>query len=251
MVNVEFMGNSLGSSQDNVRSWFSGALGLKVLEAERSHLDRVLPDLFGYHAMQVGSLGGPDLLASSRILHRVVAGALGSPAHLFAEPEALPVASDSLDVLLLPHTLESCRDPHQVLREADRSLIPEGHLVILGFNPWSLWALRRMLRGRAEPPWCGRFLGAARLKDWLGLLGFETLGVDTFFFRPPFGREGIMRRLQFMEALGECGWPIPSGLYLLTAKKRVVTLTPVRPRWRPRRRLVGAGAAEPTIRGLR
>jgi SAM-dependent methyltransferase len=250
VVNAKGMGNSeeLESMQRYLRSWFSGALGSKVLEAERARLSRVLPDLFGYHALQLGGIDEADLLGSSRILHRIVAGVPGSAAHVQAEPEHLPVASDSVDVLLLPHTLEFCREPHQVLREADRILIPEGHLVILGFNPWSLWPLRRVIRGQGEPPWRGRFLSVTRVRDWLGLLGFETLGVDNFFFRPPCGREAIMRRLQSMEQLGERGWPVPSGLYLLTARKRVVTLTPIRPRWRPRRRVVGTRAPEPTLR---
>jgi SAM-dependent methyltransferase len=228
------------SPQDRLQAWFSCSLGREVLAAERARLEQVLPDLFGYHALQVGSLGGVDLLVSSRIRHRVIVGAPRSPVQIYAQPEALPITSDSLDVLLLPHTLEFCRDPHRVLREADRTLIAEGHVVILGFNPWSLWGLRRRLMGRNDPPWCGRFLGVARLKDWLGLLGFDTLSVETFFFRPPLGREGIMRRLNSLERLGGRGWPIPAGVYLLTARKRVVALTPIRPRWRPRRSVIAA-----------
>jgi SAM-dependent methyltransferase len=157
--------------------------------------------------------------------------------------------TDSIDVILLPHTLEFGGDARDILREADRSLIPEGHLVVLGFNPWSLWGLRRLLSTRrGSAPWCGRFLSVARLKDWLRLLGFDTLYVRTFFFRPPLNRGAILERLRWLEAIAGRQPVLPAGVYVLLAKKRVVALTPIRPRWRPRRRMVAAGVTEPTAR---
>jgi SAM-dependent methyltransferase len=230
---------------NELRDWYSGPLGREVWEAEHAQLDQVIANLFGYHILQLGSLGNRTLLDGSRILHRVVVNFGHGRAHLYALPEALPILTDSIDVIVLPHTLEFGSDPHEILREADRSLIPEGHLIVLGFNPWSAWGLRRLLSS-SRAPWCGRFLGLSRLKDWLRLLGFDTMYVRTFFFRPPLSSRALMNRLKIMEAIGSRGWWLPAGLYLLLAKKRVIALTPIRPRWRPRRRLIAAGVTEPT-----
>ncbi|MEJ2508347.1 MAG: methyltransferase domain-containing protein [Gammaproteobacteria bacterium] len=214
---------------------------------EKDQIDAVLPDLFGYHLLQVGNHADVDLLSASRIPHCVVMEQglevrARSERAVYGESEALPMACDSLDVLVLPHALEFSSAPHQVLREADRTLIPEGHLVLLGFNPWSLWMLWRFAaRWRGRVPWCGRFLSLARVKDWLALLGFDIVQTRTYFFRPPFQHAGLMHRLRFLERLGRRLWPILGGGYVLVARKRVATLTPIRPRWRPRRRLVGNG----------
>lgn len=218
-------------------------------------LTQVLPNLFGYHLLQVGRPMASDLLATSRIPHRVVMEDVPPLAHMEGEKsflghsDQLPVASDSLDVILLPHTLEYVARPHEVLREAERTLIPEGHLLILGFNPWSLFGLRRLLAGwRNRSPWCGHFYSTLRLRDWLALLGFDTVLVEHYFFRPPLQKDGIMQRLSFFDRLGGRFWPPLGGGYLLVAKKRVATLTPIKPRWRSHRSLITVGTAEPTAR---
>jgi SAM-dependent methyltransferase len=236
--------------QSALRQWFAEPLGREIWEAERAQLEHVLPNLFGYHILQLGSVGDQGFLSESRILHRVVVDSGVARADLYALPEALPVLTDSVDVAVLPHTLEFGKDPHGILREVVRCLIAGGHVVVLGFNPWSFWGLRRLVSGgQGKAPWCGRFLSLTQVKDWLSLLGFDTLCVKTFFFRPPLNRSAAMKRLEFMESLGNRGWIGPAGAYVLLARKRVVALTPIRPRWRPRRRLITAGVTEPTARG--
>lgn len=217
-------------------AWFRTPLGRRVLAAEQRELAAVLPYLFGFHILQIGETAGADLLRDSRIHHRVVLDESGGGAvGLHSAPEALPVGSESVDVVVLPHVLEFRDSPHQVLREAERCLVPEGHVVILGFNPWSQWGARRWFAGReAGPPWCGHFYSTTRVRDWLSLLGFDTVLVQSFFFRPPLQGDGVMERLAWADRLGERWWPGIGGAYIVVAKKRVVTLTPIRPRWRPR-----------------
>jgi len=161
---------------------------------------------------------------------------------------AVPVSADSVDVVLLHHTLEFAADPHAILREVERILIPEGHVVIVAFNPWSFWGVWRLLRRRrGRPPWCGHFLGVTRIKDWMGLLGFDTVEVRPLFFRPPLRHEGMMRRMRFLDRAGERWWPLLGGVHIVVAKKRVATLTPIKPRWlRPKRVALVADAAEPS-----
>lgn len=237
-----------------LRSWYGRPLGQALLKQERQQLDTILPTLFGYHIIQMGYLSGHDLMASSRIRNQLLLdadseGETPSPA-AYAYPDAMPIESGSVDVVLLPHTLEFERQPHQILREADRVLIPEGHVVVLGFNPWSLWGIWRLCRCfKGKAPWCGDFLSLTRIKDWMALLGFDVVLVRRHFFRPPIQRRGILKKLAFMEKLGAKLWPRLSGAYILVARKRVSTLTPIRPRWRPRRTLVGD--LTPTTRSTR
>lgn len=242
----------INSIRRHLREWLTRPLGQLLLNAEREAVESVLANLFGYHLLQVGALLGDDLIAGSRVGHCVLldadqdAAAVRPGVHAYAD--ALPVATDSVDVVLLPHTLEFERAPHQVLREVERVLIPEGHVVVVGFNPWSLCGLWRLVLGRRrQPPWCGHFLSLVRLKDWVALLGFDIVTVKPFFFRPPVQGETVLRRLGFMEKLGARLWPRFAGVYVLVAKKRVTTLTPIKPRWRPRRALLG-GLARPTTR---
>ncbi len=241
--------------RQSLRGWYNRPVGQMLLEQEREQLDNILATLFGYHILQVGCLLGNDLLSSSRVSNKVLidpdkAGETLTPA-IYGYPDAIPIASDSVDVVVLPHTLEFERDPHQILREADRVLIPEGHVVVLGFNPWSLWGLWRLLFGRSgTAPWCGDFLSVTRTKDWMALLGFDVVLVRHYFFRPPLQRKGIMNKLSFMEKLGAKLWPRLSGAYVLMAKKRVTTLTPIRPRWSSRRKLLGE-LPRPTTRSGR
>ena len=235
-----------------LHAWYERPIGKLLRQHERIQLEHALGTLFGYHIVQVGCLSGDNLLSSSRISHHLVVDPAGHSdwknASLCAYPDAIPLASDSVDVVVLPHTLEFDRDPHQILREVDRILIPEGHVVVLGFNPWSLWGLRSLLQQRSRVvPWCGDFLSISRLKDWVGLLGYDVVAIQCFFYRPPFQRRGIMRKLKFMERAGKKLWPRSAGCYTLVAKKRVTTITPIKPRWRTPRSLV-RGLARPTTR---
>ena len=238
-----------------LRRWYRSALGENLQQIEQGLLNQVLPNLFGYHLLQQGRPMEADLLSTSRIPHRIVMEdvppllRLAGEESFLGQSDLLPIASDSLDVILLPHTLEYGERPHEILREAERTLIPEGHLLILGFSPWSLFGLRRLFSGwRDHSPWCGHFYSTLRLKDWLALLGFDTVLVRHYFFRPPLQNDGIMRRLSVLERIGERFWPMLGGGYLLVAKKRVATLTPIKPRWRSRRSLVTVGTVEPTAR---
>lgn len=243
----------------SMRDWYRQGLGRGLLDLEQAELDGILPNLFGYYLVQIGCLVDANLLGASRIRHRVFVDELplstveaAGDAHgscIRANAEYLPVQRDSVDVVLLPHTLEFAADPHGVLREVERVLVPEGHVIVLGINPWSMWGLRRLLtphRARFAPPWCGEFRGQLRIKDWLALLGFDVVVSRRYFFRPPIMHTGIMRRLEFVERVGRRWWPILGGAYMLVAKKRVATLTPIKPRWRPRRSLIPADAVKPT-----
>jgi SAM-dependent methyltransferase len=216
---------------NSLQDWFAAPLGRRLLDKEKRLLHSLLAPLFGYHLLQLGSMGEVQWLDGSRIKHRCIinTGASGK-SHLCAHAEALPIASDSVDVVILGHVLEFSEHPHTVLREVERVLIAEGHLILLAFNPFSLWGGRQLLRG-ATPPWNGYFRSALRIKDWLALLGFEVLEQHGLFFTPPVKNLWLQRHLAFLENAGQRWWPHLGGVYVLVAKKRVATLTPIKPRW--------------------
>jgi SAM-dependent methyltransferase len=227
-----------------MRAWFAHTPGRWFQAEERFQLSAVLPNLFGYHLLQLGDLFSRECLTKTRIPHCMVLDTWPQDKDPSGErprnsicgiPEHLPVATDCLDMVFMPHTLEFTDDPHQILREVDRILIPEGHVVILGFNPWSPWMLWYLMLGRqGKPPLCGRLIGQGRLKDWLQLLGFDVINSRRFFFRPPLASKTILKRLRFLDRIGKRGCPIVGAGYIVVARKRVATLTPIRPRWRPR-----------------
>lgn len=231
-------------TRKRMRAWFAHAPGRWFQAEERHQLAQVLPNLFGYHLLQLGDLYSRECLTTTRIPHCVVLDMwLQNKAPtgerergcVQGTPEHLPVATDCLDLVLLPHTLEFTENPHQILREVDRILIPEGHVVVLGFNPWSLWMLWYLVLGwRGKPPWCGRLIREARLKDWMQLLGFDVVSSRRYFYRPPLSSKSVMKRLRFLDRIGSRWCSIFGAGYIVVARKRVATVTPIPQRWRPR-----------------
>ncbi|MCW5235117.1 methyltransferase domain-containing protein [Verminephrobacter eiseniae] len=220
-------------------------------------------DIFGYHSLQ---LGVPllDGLRANRMPYRwlalgqEVAGGASAAAQtqaegaaapqrqqaaLLAEPVALPFAAASLDLIVLPHTLELSIDPHAALREVERVLVPEGRVVISGMNPTSLWGLRqrraRWYRhlGHGTPylPEVGELIGYWRLRDWLRLLGFEVESTRFGCYRPAVRSAQWLERFGWMDALGEKWWPILGAAYFLVAVKRVHGMRLLNPAWRSSR----------------
>jgi SAM-dependent methyltransferase len=235
-------------------SWLKTPPGRYLLEWEQDHLDRAVEDAFGFHALQ---LGLPQLegLRANRMPHRWMAhDSLVEPEPLVLPPpkngvvtttqpphaavavhcdfDALPFPEHSIDLVVLPHALELARDAHQTLREVERVLVPEGRVVICGFNPASLWGLRqragRMKRGigigrerSLYLPREGDFIGYWRLRDWLRLLGFELEGGRFGCYRPPLTSERWLQRYAWMDNVGDRWWPVLGAAYFLCAVKRV------------------------------
>lgn len=212
--------------------WFDTPLGHYLLEREQAYFDAALADIFGYHAFQLG-LPEIDFLRSSRIPLRCRVDVAG-PVGLRADFRDLPIATNSADLVVLPHALEFSDNPHRILREVERVLLPEAHVVISCFNPWSLWGLRRLLARERRYPWNGRFINLPRLKDWLTLLGLEITAGQMGCYVPPCAAQKWLERLAFLEAAGDRWWPIAGGVYFLQAVKRVRGMRIILPSWSDR-----------------
>jgi len=209
-------------------NWFATDLGRYVVARELAWYDAVSADLFGFNAMQIGHCH-IDYLRANRMPFRFCTSL--TQGHLHCRSEHLPLASQSLDLIALPHALEFSEHPHQLLREVERVLRPEGRLLLSGFNPLSLWGLKRKLGRSALYPWSGRFLSLARIKDWLSLLGLELVAGRMAAYAPPINRAAWLRRFAFMESAGDRWWALGGGLYMLHAVKRVPGMRLITPRW--------------------
>ncbi len=219
--------------------WLQTPAGAYLLGWEQQHIDQTVADVFGFHAVQLG-MPQLDALRANRMPDRwlavdgaqVDAKACAQAVAIHCDFDALPFDSVSLDLIVLPHALELARDPHLALREVERVLRPEGRVVIIGFNPTSLWGLRQRLghwgerfaAGRGPTlilPRAGEFLGHRRLRDWLHLLSFEIESGGFGGYRPPFRSEKWLGRFEWTERAGERWWPMLGAVHSLTAVKRV------------------------------
>ena len=205
-----------------------------MLDWELAQFDSAVDDVFGFRAVQVG-LPEVDFLRQNRISYRFTL-ALEPGAAVAADPLQLPLASQSVDLVVLPHVLEGHPNPHDVLREVERVLRPEGQVVISGFNTISLWRARQLFASRHNgAPWDAKFIGLLRLREWLRVLGFELNGGKFGCYAPPFRNEVWLKRFAFMEKAGARWWPVTGGVYVVRAVKRVHAMRIVTPAWRQER----------------
>ena len=259
--------------------WLETPSGKYMLAWEREQLDQAVSDIFGYHALQLG-LPELDALRTNRMPHRWLAGQAperhqtGDPvttpvaadvsasfaasrsqgsrprAALLADASALPFPQSSLDLVVLPHTLEISRDPHAALREVERVLVPEGKVVITGLNPASLWSLRQRRSAFFRRlgyqdrflPEAGEFIGYWRLRDWLRLLSFEVESGRFGCYKPALSSQKWLQHFDWMDRAGARWWPIFGAVYFLVAVKRVRGMRLLEPSWKSRKSVAAAPA---------
>ncbi|EXJ16256.1 class I SAM-dependent methyltransferase [Imhoffiella purpurea] len=236
-----------------LQDWYRTPLGQGVARLECASVQRLLNTTFGYYLVQIGATEAfRDVLAASRIRHRILMpieppGTAG--AQVLGAADQLPFASDSIDAVLLPHTLDFAADPRAVVAEVERVLIPEGRVLVVGFNALSPWGLRRLLwRSKGRMPWCGRFHLSTQVRDLLAEHGCDLECCEYSLFCPPLARfQG--GRCSAFDAIGRRFWPALGAVYVIRAVKRVATVTPLRPRLTNPSALLSGRAVRPTTRG--
>ena len=296
------------SASISLDPWLKTPSGRYALRWEQAQLDRIVTDIFGFHALQLG-LAPLDALAHNRMPHRwlaqgmpnrqeqarnsrllcqhlseadpspiyadppIVAAAETQPApsspaagvapHVVAQAAAstkpatlvcdftdLPFATQSLDLVVLPHALEVVSDPHACLREVDRVMVAGGQVVITGFNALSLWGARQALGRLGGPlylPQQGEFMSPRRVRDWLRLLSFEVTAGRYGCYRPAACTQVWLDRWRFMEKAGDRWWPMLGATYVLVATKRVRSMRLIGKTWKsPREK---ARAPQPVAHG--
>jgi SAM-dependent methyltransferase len=231
------------------KDWLATPLGRRCLANEQRLIRGALDRVFGEQFLQIGAWGPRNaFLRYARTQRRaLIDWRPDAEADVISDSERLAIASDAIDVVLLPHTLERTESPHALLREVDRILRPDGHLLVLSFAPAGLWGLRHLLSSRGFPDGRERVVREGRLRDWLELLSFDVGSATRYCHTLPIERFKQLRVLP-REELAQRWLPMLSGGYLLRAQKRVYPLTTVRMWKRGARLRVVGGLVEPTTR---
>lgn len=238
------MGSTSEKSIIALDNWLQSPAGAYVRAFEQACLDELTVDIFGFNALQIG-VPQLDALAASRMPNKwqaatrtsnadELAFAVGGKIAVAVDVEELPFATASLDLVVLPHVLEFALEPHQVLREVERVLIPEGQVIICGFNPASLWGMRQGVRRVTRSdylPESGEFISMPRLKDWLKLLNLGVTRSHFGCYAPPCRTAHWLSRFSMMESAGARWWPYLGAVYVVHAIKRVKGMHIIGPAW--------------------
>lgn len=241
----------VASQEAALSRWYHHTmLGQRLIASERDLVARGLAGRFGSHLLQLDS-GLHEPLFEQRLYG---CGTLvcqlenRAPCPVVrADAEALPFEPESIDALVMHHTLDQCDNPYQAVREAALALRPGGLLVIVGFNPFSAWGLRALLSRAQAGIWRSRFIRSGRVADWMQVLDFELERHEKHLFFPPHQQPGWMRHLGFLGRLQRRLLPGTGAVYLLVGCKQVAGRINGRPRWRTRP-VLKSGLAGRTIK---
>lgn len=210
--------------------FWQSPLGRSVVQAEQALLQPWLEKSRGYHLLWIGGRSAVDALQASPIRHqmewRPTLETADHSACLVADPAYLPLPDESVDCVLLVHSLEVLERPHALLKEAARVLLSKGEMLIVGFNPWSLWGSLKWMPSWMQPTQLTLFHQASllplnKLDDWLTFVDLQRDECQRGFYRPPCTREKTLSRLARLDQkFTQRQWPL-NGIYVLKVSKRL------------------------------
>ncbi len=233
----------------HLKDWYDNTLGHCVLNAESEHLSQALTSIFGFYLLQLGLPQQTAWLEQSPIRHRFcLHTGHESLGDIQGDFVTLPFQNDSIDAVVLPHILEFHPHPQIILAEAARVLLPEGALLILGFNPWSSFGIKKLLSRSPDLPWQGKFISLYRLSNWLLDLNLEITVTEKFYTQFPINHTAYLDRFAFLEHWIARFFPSYGSVYLVVAKKKVACITPIGLKQKRHQLLLRPNLAEPTTR---
>lgn len=234
--------------------WLTHSLGHSLLEAEKIFLSKALAECYGKQVLLIGVPHQQDLLKCSVMSHQVLLTPLvikqKNNKCIESEYYNLPIVPGSIDLVIIPHTLEFLDNPRQLLAEACRIIKPQGLMVLFGFNPMSLWGLKKWWAKSKKVPWSGSFTPANKIKSWLKLADFEIIRQDMLLFRPPIFHPTIYQKLRFLEWMGSKISAPWGGVYAITAQAKVIPLTPIKLHWKQKLSVIQSTLPKPTMRDI-
>jgi|TARA_B110000977_G_scaffold44751_2_gene60886 SAM-dependent methyltransferase len=237
---------------DEIKQFYQTAVGRHAADAVEKIVWQQCASIFGYYALELGDVFAEGGLLKNSTITKTLMLKVAEPADVIAEADALPFENDSIDLIVLPHSLDVAADPHQVLREVERCLVPGGYVIIIGFNLFSLYGLRHLLHKwrKRDSMWSRPFYSSGRIRDWCSLLGLDQIKVSYAAHLPPIQRLQQLLSMQRFAALVERRLRYSGGVYVMVAHKRIARLTPLRRRWVDPQNLIPGKIAKPSI-GMR
>lgn len=254
----------MGNKSDVIKhcsNWYQTLSGQSALASAEELCAKTMAEIFGYYAIQIGVLSGEcDLLQHSRItagfsladtdnlLNLNLENTKTTDHAVIASNEQLPVSTDNIDLVVASHVLEMSQNPHQVLREIDRVLVPEGHCILIGFNPYALSNLNKPFRPLRKSKVANdsrnyKMRSVPRIRDWFSLLGFEIIDVSYMGCRPGLKNQKVFNSLSWLERWGEYAGPLLGSMYVVHAKKHMIAMRPDKKVWRAPALLEGGKVA--------
>ncbi|MGD9109123.1 MAG: hypothetical protein PVI75_08210 [Gammaproteobacteria bacterium] len=235
-------------------AWLRTSLGQNLLKIERRCLKPFWEYLRDDYLYTLGVRTQTPLTENSRVEKNIIIAPdkpiIGKHDIVNGAEDSLSILPESVDDIFLPHTLEFAADPYQTLREVDLALRLDGHVIIIGFNPWSMWGLRRFFSFKKKAPWGGVFRRSSQIKDWLKLLNFEIVRCQNFIYRPPIANQKIFRWLKFLEYFLKHLLPMFGGIYILIARKKTFCMMPIKDQWKEVSHAISKGMVEPAARRI-
>lgn len=215
--------------------WSKTPLGKQITTEEEKNLVQVLEKSFGYFFLQLGANPYNSLDKHIQLSHKIYLDnddLQNDKNSMIASPIHMPIQSDSIDTILLGHTIDTIKEKHELLRECSRVLITGGQLIIVSFNPYSYIALKRFLNCRSmHGPWLKGMLTRSRVLDWLELLEFDVVSSLTVFPSLPLGNYLNNKWMQFLSRGGNKNiFPFGSS-YIIVAKKKEGQLITIKTKW--------------------
>lgn len=234
--------------------WLTQRLGSSLLQTEKKLLSRLLAQRYGKHVLLIGVPHQKELLQCSVMSHQIMLTPLinrhKDKKCIESAYSHLPIIPGSIDLVIVPHTLEFIDNPQQLLMEACRIVKPEGLIILMGFNPISLWGLKKWWVKSKNMPWQGAFIHANKVKNWLRLADFELIKQDMLLFTPPVAHYAVFKKLKFLEWLGKKLYAPLGGVYVLTAQAKTIPLTPIKLHWKQSISPLRATLPGPTLRDI-
>ncbi|KOR31295.1 hypothetical protein TI04_01535 [Achromatium sp. WMS2] len=218
---------------EQLLDWLTQTPGSELIVRESEYIEGLINNLYGCYLLQVGwgrifHMSEIKRSIRKRIVIEECFPLMGGTGKILAKSTNLPIISGSMDVVFLPHSLEFSVDPVQTLLEAKRVLIPGGYLILLGFNPWGLWSLSRMLHCcNSDMPWCGKFRSRNWVMNWLNMHGFQVEQYHDFMFLPLLKSRASLQRWQYFEAQLKFYLPMQGAAYVICAVKRASMIMPL------------------------
>lgn len=250
----------MSDNSENYNSfWHHTEYGKQLLSSEKEIIQICLRKVFGFHIVQIGCPDSNFLDDTCRINHKIVLTdnldlklnkLADKRSPVFTQDNFIPLETASIDAVVVMHALEFNHDPHAMLREIDRILMPEGHLIIFAFNPFSLWGLRAAMTNKeiGNYPWSGNWKSSYKIGDWLKLLNYDIGEKYYSFFRPCISNKKLLNLTSFFERVGRVV-QLGAASFCISAVKKQHAMTPLKAEWQKDISLVGAGNyAKPTMR---
>lgn len=240
---------------DSLSAWYQQPLGCELAYLEVEQLQPIFHNLSGESLLQLGESELLSSIETKRVFRRFTVQPMLSShsSQLTAQSTytELPFSDKSIDVVFLPHTLESVADGTNVLNEVWRILAPDGHLIIVGFNPWSFWGLWRTFGQKNIAPWNKHSHGAQKWRQQIHQLNGTITLAKYLFFRPPLNNQTFLTQSRWLDKTLQLLFPAAGGVFILVAQKRTVPLTPLKSKFSWTELLAGQKTLEPTTRGVR